>query len=369
MTVLFFHRWVGVRLGGTETHIKRTAEALAKRGHTVEVLTLRGDRLKGLAFVHKAHYLGPAFLESLNSYPMRDPRVYIYTFLFMARSALRLLYLKFFKHKNYDVVSVHFFSEGFLMRLLRPLVKWRYLFSLEGYTHLEAYQAKFADASISNSYTVRRRCYENFAYLPIPVPIGTDLARFSPHGERMSFGGKKVILSICRLAPEKDIDILIQAAGIISKNDGNFLFLIVGGGPQRKALEEQARRAGLQNTVKFEGVVADDRIPVYYRSADVFAVTQFPPDQVLLTILDAMASGTPVIATSPFAELEIVGDAGIIVPPREPLVLAEKILRLSADKQLCQELKEKGLKRAASYTWERHFQKCVEIYETLGAGG
>jgi len=367
MKILFFHRWVGVRLGGTETHIKKIAEALAKKGHIVDILTLKGDKLSEFSFIHKVHFIKPSLFESLNSYPMKDIRVYIYTLLFMIKAVLRLLYLKIIKREYYDAVSVHFFTEAFVIRLLKSFLRWRYIFVLEGYTHLEAYEAKFADKVTSDSYAVRRRCYENFGYLPIPIPIGTDMSRFHPDGDRIEFKDKKVILSLSRIAPEKDIDVLIDAARIVLEKDQNFSFLILGDGPEREKLEEKVKRCGLENDVIFKGAVDDNLISMYYRSAHMFVVTQFPPDQVLITIADAMASGVPVIATSPLDELEILGKVGIIVPPKKPKILAQKILELGYNEALRESFKEKGLERVKQYyQWKDLLEKYVEVYEAIG---
>jgi len=180
----------------------------------------------------------------------------------------------------------------------------------------------------------------------------------------LSFRDKKVVLSLCRLAPEKAIDVFIDAAALIIKKRSDFIFLVIGDGPSRKGLEERARRFNIDGAVIFKGTVAEEEVPVYYRSADIFVVTQFPPDQVLITITDAMASGVPVIATSPLGELEILGDAGALVPPGEPEVLAQKIIEVADNNELRRACRQKGIERAIKlYQWPVLMEKCATVYE------
>jgi glycosyltransferase involved in cell wall biosynthesis len=358
MRILFFQRWFGVRYGGTETHIRELAQRLARKGHEIHILTLKGDCLTGLLPEIKVWTVSKSWGESLFSYETGDPRLLLYTSLFALKAFLKLLAIKLMGVR-YDIVSVHFFTEAFLLRIFRWLFHWPYLFFLEGYTDLEAMEARYANLQMANSQTVIDKCYAKWGYKPMLGLVGTDRTRFRPDGDKISFDNKKVVLSVSRLAPQKNLPVLIEAAKLVCEKDANFLFVIVGEGAEKLKLEKMIRKYGLQKNVLLPGAVKIEDLPTYYRSADIFVVTEFPPDETLITIIDAMSSGVPVVATSPTGKFEVLGDSGVIVPLGRSDLLAEKILEVAYDEKFRRELVKKGLKRAERYDWD----KLVNEYE------
>jgi len=365
MRILFFQRWFGVRYGGTETHIRELAQRLARKGHEVHILTLKGNCLRGLLPRIKVWTVSKSWGESLFSYETGDPRLLLYTSLFALKAFLRLLVIKLMSVR-YDIVSVHFFTEAFLLRIFKWLLRWPYLFFLEGYTDLEAMEARYANLQLANSQTVIEKCYAKFGYKPMIGLVGTDRTRFRPDGYKVSFDDdKKVVLSVSRLAPQKNLPVLIETAKLVCEKDTNFLFIVLGEGSERSKLEKLIEKYGLQKNVILPGAVKIEDLPAYYRSADLFVVTEFPPDETLITIIDAMSSGVPVLATSPTGKFEVIGDSGVIVPLGRSDLLAEKILEVAHDEKLRQELVKKGLKRAERYDWNRLVNKYERACELV----
>jgi len=370
MRILFFHRWVGVHAGGTETHIKELAFRLAQRGHEVHILTRDGTELKNTEQVI-VWRVSKTPLES--DFSFEDWRVYIYTFVYAIKAFLKLLTLKL-KGINYDVVSVHFITEAFLMRFMRKLLKWTYVFVLEGYTDAEAREAGHADLQIAISHDIAQRCQRSYGYRPIVIPKGIDSERFninidgSDLRRRYSGNSEKLALTVCRLEPRKDIPTLISAANTVCKRDPHIKFIIVGDGICRKGIEEQIRSLKLTNKLILVGEVSyfNEELPKYYRACDFFILPTLY-EGFGYVFLEAMVCGLPIIATAVPAVPEVVGDAGILVLPRRPDLLAEQILRVLNDSELRKRLSEKGLERVKKYDWGSLIVKYENAYRLVDA--
>lgn len=131
------------------------------------------------------------------------------------------------------------------------------------------------------------------------VPTGVETAKYSQyqHEEaRRKMGwpeDRKVLVTIGRLAKEKNFDLLIKAFARLSME--NLSLVIMGGGDERKNLEALARELGVAERVQFPGLVPFDEVPIYLAAADLFVFASVTETQGLVT-LEAMASGLPVAA-------------------------------------------------------------------------
>jgi glycosyltransferase involved in cell wall biosynthesis len=135
-------------------------------------------------------------------------------------------------------------------------------------------------------------------------------------------------------------------------------------GPDKGA-ESDARRAvarlGLNGRVEFAGHVDKEELAELYRGAECLV---FPSryEGFGLPALEAMASGTPVVATTAGALPEVTGDAAILVQPGDPVALAGGIERALAD---CERLVRAGLERARRYSWSETARKTLDVYREL----
>ena len=118
---------------------------------------------------------------------------------------------------------------------------------------------------------------------------------------------------------------------------------------------------GLENAVHFLGPVPEADLPVLYAGAAVFV---FPSlyEGFGLPPLEAMACGTPVVTSNTSNLPEVVGDAGIMVAPRDVRALAEAMERVLMDEHLRAKLRTKGVERAKQFTWERAAQETFGVY-------
>jgi glycosyltransferase involved in cell wall biosynthesis len=133
---------------------------------------------------------------------------------------------------------------------------------------------------------------------------------------------------------------------------------IVGDGPERGALEAQARALGVADRVAFEGAVAHQRIASYLHRADVFCLPSYA-EGVPTVLMEAMASGLAVVATRVYGIPELVEDgrSGLLVPP------AEALARLAENAEMRAALGAAARDRVTSTFEER--RAAVEVRDTL----
>jgi 1,2-diacylglycerol 3-alpha-glucosyltransferase len=146
------------------------------------------------------------------------------------------------------------------------------------------------------------------------VPTGIDTERFHPgldaHTVREDWGfdeRHRVVLYLGRVSYEKRIDVLLDAFQRLHQKEPLARFVIAGTGPANDELQEQAKRLGVDDVVRFEGHVPGHRLPLTYAAADAFASASEVETQGL-TLLEAMAVGKPCAVTAYRGYLDFVRD-------------------------------------------------------------
>ena len=165
------------------------------------------------------------------------------------------------------------------------------------------------------------------------------------------------VLYVGRLSQQKALPRLVQALAAMRQPAAAVL---VGEGEARPAIEELLREYSLTN-VQLAGARHGTDLVDSYRWADVLVL---PSDKegMPLVVLEAMASGLPVVATDVVGTRELLGDAGVLVPP-DPDAIAKALDRVAVDAPLRAELSARGLAAARHYSWER-LAHCLEsLYE------
>jgi glycosyltransferase involved in cell wall biosynthesis len=154
-----------------------------------------------------------------------------------------------------------------------------------------------------------------------------------------------LFVSVARLSPQKDPLGLLRAFAIAASHVSGLRLLLVGDGPLRSEVEDQVRRMGLDEQVRFLGVRMD--VPAILATADVFVLSSHWEGNPL-SIMEAMAAGKPVIATAVGGVPELVenGVSGILVPPRTPDALAEAMILLAREAVLRRKMGEVARQRA-----------------------
>lgn len=165
------------------------------------------------------------------------------------------------------------------------------------------------------------------------IPNGVDTTRFRPAAAPRP-AGRKRILYVGRLSAEKNLSTLIEATGLLG--DGASAVL-VGAGPLRDELREQAQAAGV--AAEFTGVLDQRQLPAVYATADVFVLASFTEGHPKV-LLEAMASGVPCVASDCAGNRALVvdGRTGFLFDPRAPRALADRLSRVLADPGLARRL-------------------------------
>lgn len=199
------------------------------------------------------------------------------------------------------------------------------------------------------------------------IPNGVDTALFVP-GPFPSSGFKHdspTILFVGRLEERKGLLLLLQALLLLQKKHPGIRLLVVGEGEERKPCEAFVKKHKLQG-VRFLGKQTDEELAATYRSADVFCSPALYGESFGIVLLEAMASGLPVVA---FANrgyeqfLEGTKGASGLVPVGNTPMLAEAIDRLVTHPQLRRELGTWGREESRRYAWPVIAQQVLSFYE------
>jgi glycosyltransferase involved in cell wall biosynthesis len=192
------------------------------------------------------------------------------------------------------------------------------------------------------------------------VPNGIALADFPKSRTGKSGSERAVIGTGAALRPEKNIARLLEAFALV-KRDLSCELRIIGDGPDRSGLEKLAMKLGIGSSVVFCGFLADPR--PQYAQFDVFALSS-DTEQMPYTVLEAMASGVPVVATDVGDIKTIVsGENGGLICPRNSAALANGILRVLKDPQLAEAVSRSNrIKVEEEYDIERMFGAFARLY-------
>jgi glycosyltransferase involved in cell wall biosynthesis len=173
---------------------------------------------------------------------------------------------------------------------------------------------------------------------------------------------ERFVLFFGTIEPRKNLDTLLEAFALL-RRDGLPHRLVVAGakGWHWEPVFAAVERLGIGDCVVFPGYVPYEDQPLWYNAADLFVYPSlyegfgFPP-------LEAMACGTPVVASSTSALPEVVGEAGLLVDPRDARALAEAMRDVLLNAQTREEMRARGLARAATFTWAEAARQTSAVY-------
>ncbi len=179
----------------------------------------------------------------------------------------------------------------------------------------------------------------------------------------------KYILSVAAIKSHKNVLSVIKTFSVLKKKYGlgHKLVLVGQAGEELSTINKFVRELSLESDVLFTGGIPNENLAPLYCGADLFAFLSLY-ESFGMPLTEAMACGTPVISSNRTAMPEIVGDAGILVDPYSIDEIAFQINRILSDQHLRNDLIEKGLKRAKSFSWDIAAQKLLSVfYEMAGS--
>jgi D-inositol-3-phosphate glycosyltransferase len=230
--------------------------------------------------------------------------------------------------------------------------------------------------------------YQTDIHKVVVIPPGVDLSRFYPipSDEAREFIGvppcERTLLYVGRIEPLKGIDTLIQAIALMRANGGFsqplFCLTVIGGDPDLSpgtTSDEMARlkaicdQYGLGDLVIFLGQRGQDTLPYYYSAAEAVVVPSHY-ESFGMVALEAMACGTPVVASQVGGLAFLVQDGvtGFTVPFDEPQALADRLSTLILNPELRRKLGEQAADFAQEYSWDKIAARIVKVYTELLKG-
>jgi glycosyltransferase involved in cell wall biosynthesis len=193
----------------------------------------------------------------------------------------------------------------------------------------------------------------------VPNGIDTDLFRPLPEVEREP--GRLIVINSADV-PLKGLTYLLRAVADLSRSRNHFKLVVIGAPRKEGAVERLVRDLGIGGWVEFTGRIGDHELIRHYARASA-AVVPSVYEGFGLPAGEAMACAVPVIATTAGGLPEVVGDAGLLVPPADPTALAVAILLLLDHPSYGRDLGQKGFRRIQRhFTWRRAAEQTVSVY-------
>jgi glycosyltransferase involved in cell wall biosynthesis len=186
--------------------------------------------------------------------------------------------------------------------------------------------------------------------------------------------GQRYLLYVGGISPHKSLDTLVEAFLTLARDDAfSDLQLVLIGDYERdvflssyESLKQRISQAGqAASRVVFTGFVPDAELPHWYSAAQVLVMPSVD-EGFGLPALEAMACGAPVVASRGGALPEVVGDAGLLFPPRDAGALASSLRSLLVDDQLRAALSARGLERASQFNWRASARSAIAAFEEVG---
>ena len=198
------------------------------------------------------------------------------------------------------------------------------------------------------------------------IPPGVDLERFTPDrdGARRRLGvppERPLLVSARRLVPRMGLDVLVRA---MSRLPEGVHLVVAGDGPEGEPLRQAAVALGVHDRVHLLGRIDDAELVDWYRAADVAVLPSLSLEGFGLVALEALACGTPVVASRVGGLPEVVGplDPGLVVEPGDPEALAARLAAVLAG---AAPSRERCRQYAEGFTWRRAARAHVDLYEEL----
>ncbi len=352
--------------GGVSEHIRHLAVWLRHLGH--DVRTFAPSSRRDIELDTPDFYrIGRVF-----AVPVNDSVARITLSFHMASRVSQIL-----ERERFDVLHFH---EPFMPALPLTLLRMSptanvgtfhaYAKSNIGYYYgrpILKPHLKRLDATIAVSAPASDFLRQYFpAVHPRVIPNGIEIENFRPgHAPiRHLRDGCVNVLFVGRLEKRKGLTDLLQAYQLLNERQPDTRLIVVGDGPLRSRVEGFIESRRLQNVV-MAGYVPDEVLPRYYATGDIFCAPATGGESFGIVLLEAMASGLPVVATEIPGYLSVVqaGRESLTVRPKSPVELAAALTVLARDPALRARLGAAGMAHAQRFSWREVTAQILQVYQ------
>ncbi len=362
-------------ISGITNYIAVNKRYLEAAGHEVHVFTFGDEEYKdaeqhivrspGLPLIDTGYYLSFRYNRRAKAVLQTMDIVHVHHPFLSGRLALRYcrplnIPIVFTNHTRYDL-----YAQVYLSGVPQEISE----------TLLETYMPNFCaavDMVISPSPGMAAVLRRFRVQAPITiVPNGVELGLFyktANPAQRAQFGltdDDVLLVYSGRLAPEKNLPFLLKAFAGVAQALGNTHLLLLGDGPERDKLQEQAQQSGILSRVHFTGHLPYEELPAYLSTCDLF-VTASISEVHPLSVIEAMAAGLPVMGIQSVGVGDIVEDeiSGFL-SGNDLAAFTAKLTRLCLDKKLRQRMGVAAQNIASRYDIQRTSQLMLEHYTQL----
>ena len=374
MRVALVSDWYYPKIGGVASHMHHLAIKLKERGHEVAIVT--NNRTTG-----KEEDLEKQGIELIKIPGIVSPLLEVNVTYGLKSSEELNEFLK-----DFDIIHSHHAFTPLALKAVKAGRAMRRATLLTTHSISFAYESKLWEAlgftiSLFTDYLkyphriiavsrAAKAFIEHFTDVPISiVPNGVDDKRFSPTKEKdkikAKFGIKgNVVLYVSRMSYRKGPHVLLNAFSKIE----DATLVIVGSGEMLPFLKAQAKFLGIEDRVVFMGYVPDDLLPEIFKMADIFVLPSVSSEAFGIVVLEAMASGVPVIATDVGGIPEVLkeNEAGLLIPPGNELELRKAIQKLLNNEELRKWYGVNGRKAVEEkYSWDKVVVEIEKVYEEI----
>jgi len=231
----------------------------------------------------------------------------------------------------------------------------------------------YADKVVAPSPRLAKSLVSKFGVNPVVIGYGIDISDIHTGESALSsaYAGRRVLLSVSRLIRTKGVELNIRAVKRLVGKFENILYVVVGSGPERQALEQLTRSLDIAEHVRFIGQVPHEKAMEYMAACEIFTLPSWQ-ETFGLVYIEAMAHAKPVVAVQGQGVDGIVfhGKTGLLVKPRDVDSLVEALDFLLSHPEEARAMGERARKLVLeNYTWEKNAEKTIAIYkEVLNAG-
>jgi len=350
-------------LAGMEIATYNIAKHLARRGHEVHVITTLDEGLPKES-MEEGFYVHRIFWRKIR-------------FLGVISFWIKIFWcLKNIKPDIVHVQSIGMGIPGFLAKIFlkKPYVVWGrgsdiYLPSTFKNT-ISKLVLRNAGAVIALTEDMknemRKFCDRDIFVIPNGINLNKfkNLSKVNIRSKLKIKEDEKVVIFVGTLRPVKGVKYLIKAMEIIIQKNTNTRLMLVGNGEDRGKLEKLVKEFVLEKHVIFVGKVPNEKVPEYMVASDVFVLPSLS-EGFPVVILEAMASGLPIVATKVGGLPEIIkdGENGFLVEPKNPKEIAEKVLLLLEDDELRERISRSFKEKVKNYSWESVVKRLEEVYQ------